>query len=381
MKKIYLDYAAATPADPRVVKKIQPYFSKNFGNANSIHGFGREAKKDLEKSRKIIADVIKAGANEIIFTSSATESNNFALKGVAFANTDKGKHIIVSSVEHKCILEAASWLKKQGFKITFLPVDKNGLVSPSDVKHTIRKDTVLVSVMHVNNEIGTIEPIGEIGKICREQGVFFHTDAAQTFGIMPIDVNRQNIDLLTAGGQKIYGPKGGACLYIRAGVKIDSLLHGGGHEMGLRSATVNTGAVVGMALAAEFDRKEAKGYLEKMEQLRVYFIESIKKNIKDVVINGHPTKRLPNIINITFQKADSEALLLELDRRGIAVSAAAACLAKDGGGSDVLRACGLSEKDNRASIRFSLGKPTTKAEIDYVLKILPVAVEKIRRLI
>jgi len=261
---IYLDYAATTPVDPRVLRAMEPYFSRKFGNPSSIHHFGREAYLALEKSRKLIADTLGAKPSEIIFTSSATESNNLAIKGVAWANKNKGKHIIVSSIEHDCVLESARWLEGQGFEVEYLPVDRHGLVAPEELEKRIRKETILVSVMHANNEIGTImhanneigtiQPIESLGKICRQHNVLFHTDAAQSFGKIPLDVSRANIDLLTASSHKMYGPKGAALLYIRSGVAITPLLHGGGQEKGLRSSTVNVAAIVGFAKAVEICR-------------------------------------------------------------------------------------------------------------------------------
>ena len=258
MKQIYFDYAATTPIDPRVKKAMEPFFMYKFGNTMSIHSFGQEAKIALEKSRETVADLINAKSNEIVFTSSATESNNFALKGVAFANKNKGKHIIISQIEHPYIMETANWLEKQGFKITKLLNDKYGLINPLDVKKAIRKDTILVSIIHASNEIGTIQPIEKIGKICRSRRVYFHTDAVQSFGKIPIDVDKTNIDLLTASSHKIYGPKGASCLFIKEGVKIEPILHGGGQEMGLRGSTSNVPAIVGFAKACEICKKEMK---------------------------------------------------------------------------------------------------------------------------
>ena len=249
MKRIYLDYAATTPVDPRVLRVMLPYFNKKFGNTMSLYSFGQEAKTALEESRKTIADFIKAKPEEIIFTGSATESNNTVFKGVSFINMAKGKHIIISSIEHPSIDENAKWLEEHGFKITRLLVDKYGLINLSDLRKAIKKDTILVSIIHASNEIGTIQPIAEIGKICRERGVLFHTDAVQSFGKVPIDVKKMNIDLLSASSHKIYGPKGAACLFIRKGVKVSPLLNGGGQEFGLRSSTVNVAGVVGFAEA------------------------------------------------------------------------------------------------------------------------------------
>ena len=255
-KKIYFDYAAATPVDPRVINAMKPYFTKKFGNAMSLHSFGQQAKQALEESREIVAGLMAAQPEEIIFTSSATESNNLALKGVAFANRAKGRHIVISSIEHHCVSRSAEWLAKKGFEITRLPVDKYGLVDLARLKKAVRKDTILVSIIHASNEIGTIQPIKEIGRICREKGVYFHTDAAQSFGKIPIDVNKMKIDLLTASSHKMYGPKGAACLFVRKGVKIEPLLHGGNHEAGLRPGTVNIPGVVGFAKACQICQKE-----------------------------------------------------------------------------------------------------------------------------
>jgi len=272
-KRIYLDYAATTPVDPRVLKAMLPFLKEKFGNTMSLHSFGQEAKTALEGSREVIADLMRAKPDEIIFTSSATESNNLALKGIALARRSLGVgglagHIIISSIEHPCIMESAKFLESQGFEITRLKVDKYGLVDPDDVRRAIKKETILVSVMHANNEIGTIEPIEEIGKICKEKRIYFHTDAAQSFGKLPIDVNKMNIDLLSASSHKLYGPKGAACLFIREGVKILPLLHGGGHESGLRSSTVNIPAIVGFAEAAKICQKEMKKESQRLKKLR-----------------------------------------------------------------------------------------------------------------
>jgi cysteine desulfurase len=322
---------------------------------------------------------MNANPEEIIFTSSATEANNQALKGIAFANREKGKHIIVSKIEHHCVLESAHWLEKQGFEVTYLPVDKYGLVNPEDVERTIRKDTILVSIMHANNEIGTIEPIEEIGKICSEHGVYFHTDAAQSYGKIPIDVKKMNIDLLTASSHKMYGPKGAACLFIRKGVKIEPLLHGGGHEFGLRSSTVNVPAIVGFAEAARICKKVMKKEAEKLTKLRDRLIKGCLK-IENSHLNGHPTKRLPNNANFWFAFIEGESLITELDMHGIAASTGSACSTESLEPSHVLLAIGLKHHEAHGSLRLSIGRWTTKKEIDYVLKVLPEAVERLRKI-
>jgi cysteine desulfurase len=377
-KKIYLDYAATTPIDPRVLALMLPYLKTKFGNTSSLHSFGREAQAGLEESRQIIADAIGVQEEEIFFTASATESNNTVLKGIAFANKDRGKHIIISSVEHDCVLESSRWLEKQGWEITRLPVDKYGMVNPADVKKAIRKDTILVSVMHANNEIGTLEPIEQIGKICREAGVWFHTDAAQSFGKIPINVNTMNIDLLTASSHKLYGPKGAALLYIKKGVKIEPLLQGGGHERGMRSSTVNVAAIVGFAQATKLCLANMNQENKKITALRDKLIKGILTKIPNTFLNGHPKLRLANNVNIRFAGIEGEGIMMHLDNFGIAVSTGSACSSNTLRPSHVLTACGLKPGQIHGSIRFSLGRWTTEKEINYVLKILPGIIKKLR---
>jgi len=380
-KKIYFDYAATTPVNKRVAKAMTPFLSEKFGNTMSLHSFGQEAKFALDQSRQVLADLINAEPNEIIFTGSATESNNLALKGVAFANKNKGNHIIISSIEHPCIMESAKWLEKQGFEITKLPVDKYGMVNPKDVKKAITKKTILVSVIHASNEIGTIEPIEEIGKICRQVGVYFHTDASQSFGKIPIDVKKMNIDLLTASSHKIYGPKGAGLLYVREGIKLVPLLHGGGQENGLRSSTVNVPAIVGFAKAAEICRKEMrlKGYPEnrRLTSLRDKLIKSVLK-IKNSHLNGHPKNRLVNNANFWFDFIEGESLVMQLDLEGIACSTGSACSSFKLEPSDVLLAIGLKPQEAHGSLRVSLGRFTTEKEINQLIKVLPKIIKKIR---
>jgi cysteine desulfurase len=374
MPKIYFDYAATTPVDPRVAKAMLPYFTKKFGNTMSLHSFGQEAKLILEESREKVADLIGAKPEEIIFTGSATESNNLALKGVAFAlarRSPKGEggHIIISSIEHPCVVESANWLEKQGFRITRISVDRYGLVNPADVKKAIRKDTVLVSIIHASNEIGTIQPIEEIGRICKEKKIYFHTDASQSFGKIPINVNKMNIDLLTASSHKIYGPKGAACLYVREGVKIEPILHGGGQESGLRSSTVNLPAVVGFAKACEICKKEMVGEAKRLTAPRNKLIRGVLK-IKNSHLNGHPEKRLPNNANFWFSFIEGESLIIQLDLHGVAASTGSACSSIKLEPSSVLLATGLKPQEAHGSLRISLGRWTAEKEINYLLKIL-----------
>ena len=377
---VYLDYAATTPVDPRVVKAMLPYFSEKFGNTMSLHSFGQEAKQALEESREVVADLIKAKPEEIIFTSSATESNNLALKGIALANKDKGNHIIISSIEHPCIIESAKFLESQGFEITRLKVDKYGLVNPEDVKNAIKKETILVSVMHANNEIGTIEPIEEIGKICREKGIYFHTDAAQSFGKIPIDVNKMNIDLLSASSHKLYGPKGAACLFIKEGVKITPLLHGGGHETGLRSSTVNVPAIVGFAEATRICEGEMRKEAEKLTKLRDKLIKEVLEKIPDSHLTGHPKKRLPNNANFWFEFVEGESIVIQLDLMGIAASTGSACSSAKLEPSHVLLAIGLRPEQAHGSLRLSLGRWTKESDINFVLEILPRVIKRLREI-
>ena len=379
--KTYLDYAATTPVDPRVLKAMLPYFTKKFGNSISLHTFGQEAKKALEKTRSIMAKVLNAqNKNEIIFTSSATESNNFAIKGIAFANQNKGKHIIISSIEHSCILNSSQWLEKQGFKITKIKVDKYGLIDPKEIEKAIRKDTILVSIIHANNEIGTIEPIKEIGKICEKKKVYFHTDAVQSFAKTPIDVQKMKVDLLTASSHKLYGPKGAALLYIKKGTKIEPLIHGGGHEFGLRASTVNVPAIVGFGKAVEICEKEMKKESKRQIKLRNKLINGVLKKIPDSYLNGHPTKRLPNNTNFSFAYVEGESILMDLNSYGIASSTGSACSSEELEPSHVLLACGSRLEQAHGSLRLTIGRWTKEKDINYLLKILPKTIKKLREL-
>ncbi len=376
---VYMDYAATTPVDPRVLKAMRPYFSEKYGNTMSLHTQGREAKKALDESRNVVAAMMNAEPNEIIFMGSATESNNMALKGVAFANRKRGKHIIVSSIEHHSVLEPARWLEKQGFEITRLPVDKFGFVNLTQLEIAIRKDTILVSIMHANNEIGTLQDIAKIGKLCREKGVYFHSDAAQSFGKLPIDVKGMNIDLLSINSHKMYGPKGVGGLYVRKGSKIEPLLHGGGHEFGSRSSTVNVAGIVGFAEAVRIQEKEMASDAKKQIILRDKLIKGLLK-IEDTHLNGHLTKRLPNNTSFWFGYIEGESLLLQLDMVGVSTSTGSACSSDSLEASHVLLAIGLKPQEAHGSLRLSLGKYTTKEDVNYVLEVVPKAVERLRKI-
>lgn len=380
MKKIYLDYAATTPVDPRILSSMLPYFSKNFANTMSLHEMGQSSDEVVENSREIIASFINAKKEEIYFTSSATESNNLALKGMAFANREKNKdHIIISSIEHDCVLESSRWLKRQGFKVDELEVDKFGFINLNQLKKLITKKTVLVSIIHGNNEIGTIQDIKTIGKICHEKGTFFHTDASQSIGKVKIDVQKMNIDLLTASSHKIYGPKGTAILYVRKGVIIEPIIHGGGHENGLRSSTLNVPGIIGMAKAVEILKKEGDKENIKQAKLRDMLINGILKNIKGTHLNGHPNQRLSNNANISFPSIEGESLLMELDFEGVEVSTGSACSSHNLMPSHVLMALGAKPQTAHGSIRLSVGRFTTEEEINKTIKVFQKVVNKLKQ--
>ena len=379
MKRIYLDYAAATPVDPRVVEAMVPYFYEKFGNTVSPYSLGQEAKASLEESRALIAKSLGAKPEEIIFTGSASESNNLAVKGAAFANRKKGKHIVTSPIEHACVMESSNWLEQQGFEVTRLPVDEQGLVDLGDVERAIRKDTILVSVIHASNEIGTIEPIKEIGAICNEKGVYFHTDAAQSFGKIDVDVGDFGVDLLTSSSHKMYGPKGAACLYKREGVNIEPILHGGGHEFGLRSSTVNVPAIVGFSEAVRLCNEEMRDEAGRLASLRDKLTKEILE-IEDSRLNGHPTLRLPSNANFSFSFIDGEAIVMELNYHGIATSTGSACSSAESKPSHVLLAIGLTPWEALGSLRLSLGRWSTEEDVDFLLETLPNVIKRLRKI-
>lgn len=375
-KPIYFDFASTCPIDPRVLRRMLQSLKRDFGNTMSLHQLGQEAKVSLEEARETIANFINAKPSEIIFTSSATESNNLALKGVAFSSTVQKNHIIISSIEHPCVRESAKWLETKGFEISMVRVDRYGRVDISDLRKKIKKNTILVSIMHANNEVGTIQPIKEIGGICRKEGILFHTDAVQTFGKIPIDVKELKVDLLTASSHKIYGPKGVAILFVREGVKISPLLHGGGHEMGLRSSTVNLPAIVGFAEAVKICRESMKEEAKRIEKLSKMLTDDILKNIKGSRLNGDPKNRIPHILNFSFPGFDAHELAIELDLLGIAVSTGSACSTFDLKPSSTLMAMGLSEKEAFSSLRISLGRWTRKRDIEILVKSISQIIER-----
>ncbi|MBM4271652.1 MAG: cysteine desulfurase NifS [Deltaproteobacteria bacterium] len=378
MKRIYLDYAATTPVDVRVVKAMLPHFTEIYGNPSSLHAFGQEAKHVVEESRHTVASFIGAKPEEIIFTSGGTESNNFTIGGIAHARSDKGNHIITSRIEHHAILEPCHFLEKEGFQVTYLPVDKYGLVDPGDVRKAINAKTILISIMHANNEIGTIQPIAEIGSIARENGVYFHTDAVQTFGHLPVDVDELNLDLLSASGHKLYGPKGVGIIYARKGIRMSPFMQGGGQEKGRRASTHNVPGIVGLGKAVDLAKEEMGQEIEHLTVLRDRLIQGILNAIEYSSLNGHPTKRLPNNVNVSIAYVEGESMLLNLDMEGIACSTGSACSSASLEPSHVLTAIGLPHELAHGSLRFSLGRPTTSDDINYVLSVLPGIVGKLR---
>jgi len=378
MRRIYLDHAATTPTHPEVVKTMLPFFTDAFGNPSSIHSYGQEAKGAVEEARTKVAELIGARSEEIIFTSGGTEADNFALKGVAYANERKGDHIITTSIEHHAVMEVCNFLEKRGFGITCLPVDKYGLVDPDDVKRAITAKTILISVMHANNEVGTIEPVEEIGVIAREAGVYFHTDAVQTVGHIPVNVDKLKVDLLSISAHKLYGPKGVGALYVRKGTRSVSLLHGGEQEKRRRAGTENVPAIVGLGKAVELTGQKMGREAERLTYLRDKLIEGLGERIDHVRLNGHPTRRLPNNVNVSFDFVEGESMLLNLDLEGICASTGSACSSASLEPSHVLLALGFPTEQAHGSLRFTLGRENTEADIERVLEVLPGIVAKLR---
>jgi cysteine desulfurase len=378
MKRIYLDYAATTPMRPEVFEAMQPYLTEHFGNPSSIYSYGHEAKSGIDKARKQVAGLLGAREEEVVFTGSGTEADNFAIKGVAFANRSKGNHIITSSIEHHAVLEPGQFLEKEGFEVTYLPVDETGLVSPDDVKKAIRPGTILISIMHANNEIGTVQPIREIGGIAREAGVYFHTDAVQTVGHLPTIVNDLNVDMLSTSAHKLYGPKGVGALYIRKGTRIEPLIHGGEQESNRRASTENVAGIVGFGVAAELAGAELAGERERITLLRDKLINGMITAVEEIHLNGHPVQRLPNNVNLTVNYTEGESIVLNLDLKGVCVSTGSACTSSSLEPSHVLVAIGLPQEIAYSSFRMTLGKWTTGEEIDKVLEILPEIIENLR---
>jgi len=380
MKLIYMDYAATTPVDPRVREAMEPYWSVKFGNPSSIHSFGQEASEAVEEARKSVSTLIGADPSEIVFTGGGTESDNTAIKGVCHALREKGNHIITTAIEHHAVLYTCEFMASQGFEVTFLPVDKDGIVDPSHIKKAITKKTILISVMHANNEVGTVQPISEMGSIAKERSVLFHTDAVQTFGHLKIDVEKMGIDLLSLSAHKLYGPKGTGALYIRKGTPIVPYMHGGAQERGMRASTHNVAGIVGLGKAAEIADEEMEAEQERIQNLRNRLLDNIHQKIEGIHLNGHRHKRLPNNLNISFENVEGEAILMNLDLEGIAASSGSACSSGSTEPSHVLLALGLSPELARGSLRLTLGKFTTEEEIDRVADVLARTLNHLRSL-
>lgn len=377
MNRIYMDHAATTPLDGRVLEAMTPFLKEKFGNPSSAHSFGREVRKAVEEAREQMAYLLGAKPEEIYFTSGGTEADNLAIVGTAMALRDRGNHIITTSVEHHAVLDTCLALKDDGFEVTVLPVDEFGMVDPDVVREAMQERTILISVMYANNEVGTIQPVEEIGKIARENNVLFHIDAVQAVGNLPVNVENLNVDMLALSAHKFYGPKGVGLLFIREGTKVNRLTQGGGQERGIRAGTENIPGIIGMAKAMEIAYGELEQSIFRMKIIRERLIQGCLE-MEEVKLNGHPTQRLPGNVNLSFEYIEGEALLLSLDYKGVAASSGSACSSGSMNPSHVLLATGMSEQTARGAIRFSLGRHNTVEEADYVLQVIKESVEKLR---
>jgi cysteine desulfurase len=375
---VYLDHAATTPTAPEVVEAMLPYFSERFGNPSSIYGLARESKAAIDRAREQVARAINASPEEVYVTSGGTEADNWAIKGVAYANRKRGDHIVTSAIEHHAVLHTCQYLETQGFRVTYLPVDEFGRVDPDALADALTDRTVLVSIMAANNEIGTLEPIAACAKACRDRGVRFHTDAVQAIGSVPVDVEAMGVDMLSLSAHKFYGPKGVGALYIRKGVRLDNLLHGGAQERRRRAGTENVPGIVGMGAAIERAEERREEYARQLTALRERLYRGITERIEHVRLNGHPTERLPGNLNCSFEFIEGESMLLLLDHAGICASSGSACTSGSLDPSHVLLAIGLAHEIAHGSLRLSLGESNTGDEIDYVLETLPPIVERLR---
>jgi cysteine desulfurase len=378
-RKIYLDNAATTKVKKEVIEEMKSYFDEMYGNPSSgIYELGRKSKEAVENARKTVADFINADEKELYFTAGGSESDNWAIKGVAFANKDKGNHIITTKIEHHAVLHTCEYLEKFGFETTYLDVDEYGMIDLEQLKNSIKPETILISIMYANNEIGTIQPIEKIGEIAKEHNIVFHTDAVQALGAVRIDVKKQHIDLMSMSAHKLGGPKGIGGMYIKKGVKIDNLIHGGGQERGKRAGTEGVQNIVGFGKAVEMASKNFDQYVSKLTKTRNKLMEGIKNNIPDVVLNGHPTMRLPNNVNFSYKYVEGESILLLLDMDGIAASSGSACTSGSLDPSHVLLATGLDHGTAHGSIRFTISEETTDEDIEYVIKTMKSIIEKLR---
>ncbi len=378
MRKVYFDHSATTATASEVASLMVEYMTNHFGNPSSVHSFGRETKRALTKAREQVADLIGANPLEILFTSGGTEADNIAIRGVAKANKKRGNHIITTQIEHHAVLHACEALEKEGFRVTYVPVDEYARVDPKDIEDAICDDTILISVMFANNEVGTIQPIKEIGKIAKERGIYFHTDAVQAVGNYPLDVNEYGIDLLTMSAHKFHGPKGVGALYIRKGVKIRPISFGGAQERMLRPGTENIPGIIGLGKAAEIAKAELGAKTAHVQRLRDRLLAGIQERIDEAKLNGHPTERMPGNVNFSFRYIEGESLLLNLDLRGIAASSGSACTSGSLDPSHVLLAMGMSHEIAHGSLRLSLGRDNTDEDVDYCLEVLPEIVARLR---
>ena len=377
---MYFDYANTGPVDPRVLKEMMPYFQEVFGNPSSLHDFGQTTAEAVDKAREKVAGLIGSSKEEIIFTASSTEANNFALKGIALVNRRRGEHIIISQIEHFSVLHPAKTLEKWGFEVTYLPVDKYGLVDPSRVEEAITRETILISIMHANNEIGTIEPIEEISKVARKKGVYLHSDASATVGIIPVNVQKLGVDALTFSAQSLNGPKGAGVLFLKKGVRIMPLMEGGIQEEGRRPGTENVPAIVGLGKASELAKAELEERSKILTPLRDKLMRELPQRIKDLRINGHPERRVPNNVDVCVEFIEGESILMLLNSKGIAVSSGSACTSRALKASHVLTAIGVPAAVAQGSLLFSLGVRNNEEEVDYLLETLPPIVERLRQM-
>ena len=376
--RIYLDHNATTPTDKRVLEAMLPYFCDNFGNASSLHRFGQKAHVALEDARTQVAGILGAKETEIVFTSGGSESDNYAIKGAAYLHQDKGRHIITSAVEHPAVLNTCEHLQKRGFDVTYISVDKHGVVDLNELEDAIRKDTILVTIIYANNEVGTIQPVAEISEVVKKRGVLFHTDAVQAVGKLETDVNKLGVDMLSLSAHKLYGPKGVGVLYIRSGVEIMPLIHGGHHERGRRASTENLPGIVGLGKACEICVSEMKEESKRLTALRERLWEGFYSRIPETMLLGHPTKRLPGTLAVSFNYVEGESVLLNLDLEGIAVSSGSACTSGSIEPSHVLLAMGVPPELARGGIRLSLGRGNTEEQISRVIEVTPGIIEKLR---
>jgi cysteine desulfurase len=378
-RRIYMDYAAACPVDPRVLEAMMPYFADKFGNPSSLHSFGREPRKALEEARSKVASLFNAKRKEeIVFTSNGTESSNIGIKGVAMRMKNEGKHVVTSSIEHISVLNIMKYLEKNGFEVTYLKPTQDGFVDVAELERSLRKDTVLASIMFANNEVGTLQPIDDIGKVLEEKDIFFHVDAVAAAGKVPVDVQKSKIDLLSVSSNDMYGPKGAGALYVRDGTRIEAVNQGGGQERGYRSGSEDVAAIVGLGKAAELVKAEMEEEGRRMIALRDKLIKGILTKVEDSFLNGHPTKRLPNNANFRFRYVEGESMLLNLDMMGVSVSSSSPCTSKSLLPSHVLLACEIPTEEAQSAVQFTLGRSNTEMDVDHVVEILPGIIKKLR---